>query len=145
VQILRLQHCSVIVVILSDLMFFKLADNIFHFLDVLVAPATLVVPQGPVGGHGRTTYDLLVLSDDIIGLRPSKQVKIQDSWKIQQTQTQSYLMEYAPNKRCHVLTSNDVVFDGSFVHLYVHAIAAPQEHSMSRAIHFFHVILGGSL
>ena len=59
--------------------------NILNFLEVTVAPPTLVEAQPPVGRHVRSTYDLCVLLDDRLGIRTKEEVEVKDTCVYQYT------------------------------------------------------------
>ena len=54
-------------------------NNLLQIIQCVVAIATLVEAQGPVWGHGRTTYDLVVLTDHLFRLRTQEKIKVQDT------------------------------------------------------------------
>ena len=58
----------------------KVANYVFHFLQVLVAIATLVIAQCPIGWHGWWTNHFMVLTDDLVRPRACEEVEIQDSY-----------------------------------------------------------------
>jgi len=64
---------------MSHLISSILCHHILDLLQVLVAPATLVEAQSPIGGHGRTTDHLLVLLNHIIRIRTNEEIEVQNS------------------------------------------------------------------
>ena len=58
----------------------------------MVTPPALVEAKAPVGRHVRTTYDLLILLDHCLRLRTKEEVKIENTYKNEGDQGESWFI-----------------------------------------------------